>query len=189
MQTAAFRRIISKSRRNISIPPSVLNDVGFQTSLHQSQRKFHFVSKGVSIRYGGSKESHQRRFVSKMREPVSQIPDLDEDYIDDYMVDGNDIKTAEDMDFYDALTDEYFPSDEVDEMKEAEEEEARRQGIRDELDSRKGRLWQDPWEITDDDWGSGKAYDDLPDWTEELCSRVSLERVKVFPGESSISYF
>ena len=49
--------------------------------------------------------------------------------------------------------------------------------------SRKGRLWQDPWELTDDDWGSGKAYDDLPDWTEELCSRVSLERVKVFPGE------
>lgn len=179
MQAAAFRRIISKSRRNVTFPQRILNDARLQTSPHQFQRKLHHVSK-VSTS-NGSGGSHQRRFVSKMREPASQIPDLDDEYIDDYMMDGKDIKTAEDMDFYDALTDEYFPSDEVDEIKEAEEEEARRQGIRDELDSRKGRLWQDPWEITDDDWSSGKAYDDLPDWTEELCSRVSLERVKIFP--------
>jgi hypothetical protein len=185
MQAAAFRRIISKSRGITTISSTrVLNDAGFQSSPHQFYRNVHSLSKLPTSH--GSGWSNQRRFVSKMREPASQIPDLEDDYIDDYMVDGKDIKTAEDMDFYDALTDEYFPSDEVDEIKEAEEEEARRQGIRDELDSRKGRLWQDPWELTDDDWGSGKAYDDLPDWTEELCSRVSLERVKVFPGKCSI---
>ena len=94
--------------------------------------------------------------------------------------------TATDMEFYDSLSDDYFSSLEDNNKEDEEEEErdaARRQAIRDEIDSRKGRLWEDPWEVTDEDWSSGKTYFDLPDWTEEICSRVSLERVKIHPGK------
>jgi len=78
----------------------------------------------------------------------------------------------------------YYPSPNANESSDdADErdakEEARRQAIRDEIDSRKGRLWSDPMEITDEDWASGKKLDDLPDWSKELCSRVSLERIRV----------
>lgn len=82
----------------------------------------------------------------------------------------------------------YYPSPNANESSDdADErdakEEARRQAIRDEIDSRKGRLWSDPMEITDEDWASGKKLDDLPDWSKELCSRVSLERIRVHRGE------
>lgn len=173
MQAFVLRRIIPKSRGAIST--RVPNVFQFST------RKIHFVPEVATI--PNSNSSYQHRCLSKLRQTESQDPDNEEDYVDEYMMDGKDFKTAEDMDFYDVLTDEYFPSNDVDELKEAEAEEARRQTIRDEIDSRKGRLWQDPWEITDDDWASGKSYEDLPDWSEELCSRISLERVKVFDGE------
>jgi hypothetical protein len=79
----------------------------------------------------------------------------------------------------------YFPSppdsQDMDPEEAEERDAARRQAIRDELDTRKGRLWEDPWALTDDDWSSGKSFDDLPDWTEQICSRVSLERVNVHP--------
>ncbi len=106
----------------------------------------------------------------------------------DFMEDVQNLKTAEDMDFYDALADnyedDYFPSNKssMEECELGEIEESKRQAIRDEIDSRSGRLWQDRWALTDDDWSSGKSFDDLPDWTEEICSRVSRERVKIFPG-------
>ena len=66
---------------------------------------------------------------------------------------------------------------------EEERDYERRQQIRDELDKRTGRLWEDPWALTDEDWSSGKTFDDLPDWTEQLCSRISKERVKIHPGK------
>jgi small subunit ribosomal protein S29 len=34
--------------------------------------------------------------------------------------------------------------------------------------------------LTDDDWSSGRTLGDLMDWTPDLCSRLSLERVKVY---------
>ncbi len=66
---------------------------------------------------------------------------------------------------------------------EEEKDYERRQAIRDEIDSRTGRLWEDPWALTDEDWSSGKTLDDLPEWTEQICSRISKERVKVHPGK------
>lgn len=85
-------------------------------------------------------------------------------------------------------SEEYYPSQKVldeDEAYGAEEAEfLRRKAIRDEINSRTGRLWTDRLELTDDDWAAGKALDDLPDWTEEICSRVSRERVQVHPGKS-----
>ena len=92
------------------------------------------------------------------------------------------MKTAQDMDFYDVLTEDYedkyqyYPTQakgEEEELLALELDEKRREVIRKEIDSRSGRLWEDPWEITDADWSSGRSYDDLPDWTEEICSRVN----------------
>jgi len=79
----------------------------------------------------------------------------------------------------DLKTEEYYPVVEEDEGEADEIEEARKQAIRDGLDSKTGRIWQDRWEITDEDWSAGKAFDDLPQWNEEICSRVSRERVQV----------
>jgi hypothetical protein len=83
---------------------------------------------------------------------------------------------------------QYYPnrSASVDDIEAEERKERMRQAVRDEIDTRTGRLWEDPWALTDDDWSSGKTFEDLPDWTEEICSRVSRERVKVHPGESII---
>ncbi len=68
-------------------------------------------------------------------------------------------------------------------QRQEEENYAKMQKIRDELDTRTGRLWEDPWALSDEDWASNKTLDDLPDWTEQLCSRTSKERVKIHPGE------
>jgi len=94
-------------------------------------------------------------------------------------------KTSIDMDFYDPLTDDFYTegqgSTKEDELKEQEEKKAaKKQAVQDELDSRKGRLWTDPYEITNDDWGSGKKLEDLTDWTPEMASRTSVERIQVF---------
>lgn len=123
---------------------------------------------------------YQTRFLSRSRGTSSIGDILNEELINPDLDDVQDIKTSEDMDFYDPLTVNYFPVDE-DKSEEEEIEEAKRKAIRDELDSRSGRLWKDRWELTDDDWSSGRSYDDLPLWTEEICSRVSRERVRVHP--------
>ncbi len=104
----------------------------------------------------------------------------------DHLGDGDEF-SAEDMEFYDDLAGGFNirPNEgesEEDELARLEEEEAKRQAVRDELDSRTGRLWTDRWEITDDDWSSGVTFEELPDWSETICSRVSLERVQVHPG-------
>lgn len=125
---------------------------------------------------------YQIRSFNKSRGTSSLGDVLDEELPSPDLDDVQDLKTSEDMDFYDPLTVNYYPEQE-DEDDEKEVEEARRQAIREELDSRSGRLWKDRWELTDEDWSSGKSYDDLPNWTEELCSRVSRERVRVHDGE------
>jgi hypothetical protein len=55
--------------------------------------------------------------------------------------------------------------------------------IQRELDSRKGRPWKDPWAITEEQWMSNTMFDDVPNWSPELVSRISQERVRVHPGE------
>ena len=94
--------------------------------------------------------------------------------------------TADDMEFFDEIDSadlqDNYDQDEDEDDEEEEEEMRRRQQVRDELDQRKGRGWSDPWEITDEDCMQRRVYDDLPDWTPALCSRISMERVKVHPG-------
>jgi len=125
----------------------------------------------------------QSRCFSKFRGDTSIGDILNEELLTPDLDDVQNLKTSEDMDFYDPLTVNYYPAQQ-DQDDDEEMEVARRQAIRDELDSRSGRLWKDRWELTDEDWSSGKSFDDLPAWTEELCSRVSRERVRVHPGES-----
>jgi len=123
---------------------------------------------------------------SRVSSPMNDV--FDNEFVTPDLEEVQDIKTSEDMDFYDPLTVNYYPSQE-DHDEEEDLEEAKRQAIRDELDTRSGRLWKDRWELTDEDWSSGRSYDDLPSWSEELCSRVSRERVRVHPGESGIFHF
>jgi hypothetical protein len=54
--------------------------------------------------------------------------------------------------------------------------------IQRELDNRTGRPWKDPWAITEEQWMSNITYADLPDWSPKLVSRISQERVQVYPG-------
>lgn len=92
---------------------------------------------------------------------------------------------ADEIDFFGVLDGADF-EDDADEEDDEKEEERRQQQVRDELDDRKGRGWSDPWEITDEDFMQRRVLDDLPNWTPGLCSRVSLERVKIHPGTSSL---
>lgn len=52
----------------------------------------------------------------------------------------------------------------------------------DEFANRTGRGFIDPWDITDEHWMSRQQMEDLPDWTPDACSRVSLERIQLYPG-------
>jgi hypothetical protein len=142
-----------------------------------------FLSQHEKIHMSQTRDTfYQVRSFVKPRGTSSIGDVLNEELASPELDNVQDLKTSEDMDFYDPLTFEYYPTQE-DQDEEKEMEEARRQAIREELDSRSGRLWKDRWELTDEDWSSGKSYDDLPDWTEELCSRVSRERVRVHPGK------
>jgi hypothetical protein len=94
--------------------------------------------------------------------------------------------TAEEMEFFEEFDFDRFNEDDEEEDDAWAEEEERRQQVRDELDQRKGRGWSDPWEITDEDWMQKRVFDDLVDWTPALCSRISMERVKVHPGKKCI---
>jgi len=104
---------------------------------------------------------HQRRQLSA---PSGERPSHSE------------MMTSHDLDLYDNTID---INDEADENEL--EDEARRKAIRDEIDSRTGRLWTDPWEIKEEEWGAGKKLDDLANWSHELCSRVSLRKIQVHP--------
>mmetsp|Transcript_15278 Transcript_15278/g.21288 ORF Transcript_15278/g.21288 Transcript_15278/m.21288 type:complete len:675 (+) Transcript_15278:72-2096(+) len=91
------------------------------------------------------------------------------------------MNSADDMEFFDPTAFELDEDEETEEEILEREKEEKRQKIRDELDKRTGRLWSDPWEITVDEWSTKRVADDLPDWTPELTSRISNERVKVHP--------
>jgi hypothetical protein len=46
------------------------------------------------------------------------------------------------------------------------------------------RLWSDSLEISEDRWNAKLEFDDIPDWSPDLVSRISKERVKIHPGKS-----
>lgn len=55
--------------------------------------------------------------------------------------------------------------------------------IQEELDSRTGRLWEERWVITDEEWMSSETFDDIEEWSLKMATRKALESVKVWDGE------
>lgn len=135
-----------------------------------------------------NEDRRSKRFFSKERVERDYFPDNVEE--DNFFISDSDLAnsfTADDMEFYDR--EELFAAEEDDEESEEDQDEieAREMEARDEiqkeLDSRTGRLWQDPYEIKDEDYGTVTTLDELPAWSTDLCSRISKERVKVHPSE------
>ena len=92
--------------------------------------------------------------------------------------------SAADMEFYSQIVEEDSDDEDNDENAIADEEYRRKQEeIQRELDTRTGRPWKDPWEISEEQWMSTASLDDLPSWSPEFVSRISQERVKVHPGK------
>lgn len=92
--------------------------------------------------------------------------------------------SAADMEFYNQMMEEDSDDEESDEAIANEEFRRKQEEIQRELDTRTGRPWKDPWEITEEQWMSTATLDDLPSWSPEFVSRISQERVKLHPGRS-----
>lgn len=60
--------------------------------------------------------------------------------------------------------------------------------IQEELDSRTGRLWEERWVITDEEWMSTDTYDDIEEWSIKMATRKALESVKVWDGEYFVAW-
>lgn len=98
--------------------------------------------------------------------------------------------SAADMEFFDNKRfDDYLGDDDDEEDENADDEylkeeayRRRQEEIKQELDKRTGRIWTDPWQITEEEWMSSISPDDLPDWSPDFVSRISQERVKLHPG-------
>jgi hypothetical protein len=54
--------------------------------------------------------------------------------------------------------------------------------IKAELDSCTGRLWEERWTITDEDWLSTDTFDDIEDWSVKMATRKAVESVRVWDG-------
>lgn len=61
-----------------------------------------------------------------------------------------------------------------------EEMKARNKKLKEDLGKRKGRLFEDPWELSDEFLASSTTYFDLPDWTPKNVSRAALQKIKMF---------
>ena len=93
--------------------------------------------------------------------------------------------SAVEMEFFAQLGDggdDDYDDEDPDGDSSADAEYKRKQvEIQRELDSRTGRGWTDPWHISEEQWMSLQTADDLPGWSSEFVSRISQERVKVYP--------
>ena len=56
--------------------------------------------------------------------------------------------------------------------------EIRRAERKEEMDHKTGRGWTDPWDL-DPIFASNERYEDLPDWSPDLVSRISQGRVRI----------
>lgn len=175
---AALRQIIQGKATKLSLFSSIHTKTWSRSTGSVSITSFHDNHRSQNRTFS------QSRNISKSRGASSTIPDETGKFVDTEMDDIEDFKAAEDMDYYDPLAEEYYPADEEDTEETDEVEETKRQAVRDKLDTKTGRLWEDRLEFTDEDWSTGKSFEDLADWSEEICSRVSRDRVKVHPGES-----
>lgn len=54
--------------------------------------------------------------------------------------------------------------------------------VQKELDSRTGRLWEERWVITDEEWMSTDTWEDIEEWSSKMVTRKSLESVRVWDG-------
>ena len=90
--------------------------------------------------------------------------------------------SAADMEFFNHESG--FDLDDEDEEEETDLAEYRRkqEAIQKELDTRTGRPWTDEWEISEEQWMASTNFKDLPDWSPDQVSRVSQERVQIYPG-------
>eukprot|EP00980_Cylindrotheca_fusiformis_P019342 scaffold6638_cov127-Cylindrotheca_fusiformis.AAC.26 len=127
------------------------------------------ISSTVGVRYfarrsGGSLEDAEEELREMQDDGKKRMKDV----------------SAADMEFYTNLMDD-DDEEEDDEATADEEYRLRQQEIQLELDSRTGRVWKDPWEITEEQWMSTATVDDLPEWSPEFVSRVSQERVQIYP--------
>ncbi|KAL7522346.1 hypothetical protein ACHAWX_007032 [Stephanocyclus meneghinianus] len=52
--------------------------------------------------------------------------------------------------------------------------------VQKELDSRTGRLWEERWVITDEEWMSTDTWEDIEEWSLNMVTRKSLESVRVW---------
>lgn len=178
----AKRRLVTSTGRIVGLNPCwtddrIIND-GWSNIVSQKNKNGH-----VGVRRFG------RRAKGNLNDPSEELLELEE---------SNSLKandgsvSAWDMEFYSDKqlaggTDDGFDGDDDDDDDDQEgrfndEYRKRQEEIQRELDARKGRPWTDPWEIKDEQWMSTTSHDDLPDWTPELVSRVSQERVKILPG-------
>jgi hypothetical protein len=87
-----------------------------------------------------------------------------------------------DNELFDDSDDDEDDEDEDEAGIQDKEYRQKQEAIQRELDTRVGRAWTDPWEITQEHWMSSGTADDLPEWSPEYVSRVAQERVKFHPG-------
>ena len=176
----ANRRLVASSRRILGVNPCwaddrIIND-SWRGRINQQNDNCY-----MGIR------RFARRPKGNLNDPNEELLELEESIA----VKANDGSvSAWDMEFYADKqlaggTDDGFDDDDDDDDKESrlnDEYRKKQEEIQRELDTRRGRPWTDPWEIKDEQWMSTTTHDDLPDWTPELVSRVSQEKVKIFPG-------
>ncbi|KAL7553952.1 hypothetical protein ACHAWF_017878 [Thalassiosira exigua] len=132
---------------------------------------------------GGSDDDEEDDEAAKLRKAERFWDDDDDDY------DGKGDKEDDKSDFSEIFGDLSDLSSPDDEKKGDEDEDpvaaafhARQARIKDELSSRRGRLWTDEWIITDDEWLTHQTYDEIEEWRPESATRVSAESVRAFEG-------
>lgn len=64
----------------------------------------------------------------------------------------------------------------------------RQNKIQQELDQRTGRLWEERWTISDEEWMSTDTWEDIEDWSLKMATRKALESVKVWDCECTIVF-
>jgi hypothetical protein len=91
-------------------------------------------------------------------------------------------KRAKETEFYGTPIDDDSDDEEDEGALANEEYRLKQKEIQRELDTRTGRVWNDPWEISEEQWMSTATFNDLPEWSPEFVSRISQERVQIHTG-------
>lgn len=114
-------------------------------------------------------EFEDRHYLDDQGNVVRPNPPSDFDAA--YGLDGD-----EDGDDYMSLEDEEYNAAHVEYQRRKGERDAANQR---DLAARKGRLWEDPWELSDEFLASSTIMDDLPDWTPAAAHAETRAAVRV----------